>query len=88
MKSVDYTVKNSIGLHARPAAIFVKKANEFTSKIELKKDDKTANAKSIINVMSLGAIKDSTLTIQANGDDENEAVEALIELLDSFVKDF
>ncbi len=88
MKSVEYTVKNSIGLHARPAAIFVKKANEFTSEIEIKKENKTANAKSIINVMSLGAIKGSNLTIQAKGDDENEAVESLVELLDSFVEDF
>jgi phosphotransferase system HPr (HPr) family protein len=88
MKSVEYTVKNNIGLHARPAAIFVKKANEFTSKIEIKKEEKTANAKSIINVMSLGAVKGSTLTIQAKGEDECEAVDSLVKLLDSFVKDF
>ncbi len=88
MKKVEYTIKNSIGLHARPAAIFVKKANEFISDIKILKEDKEANAKSIINVMSLGAVQGSELSIQAKGEDESEALDALTELLDSFVDEY
>ncbi|MFO7888673.1 MAG: HPr family phosphocarrier protein [Eubacteriales bacterium] len=88
MKKIDYIIKNSIGLHARPAAIFVKKANEFISDIKVLKDNKEANAKSIINVMSLGAIKGSEVSLQAKGDDEDEALEALTQLLDSFVDEY
>ncbi len=88
MKTVEYTIKNSIGLHARPAAIFVKKANEFMSDIKILKEDKEANAKSIINVMSLGAVQGSKLLIKARGDDESEALDALTKLLDSFVDEY
>lgn len=88
MKSVKYTIKNSIGLHARPATIFVKKANEFISNIKVIKDKNEANGKSIINIMSLGAINGSEIEIQARGDDENEAVDSLVKLLDSFVEEF
>ena len=88
MKTIVYKIKNSIGLHARPAAIFVKKANEFMSDIKILKDDKEANAKSIINVMSLGAVQGNEITIQAKGDDESEALDALTELLDSFIDEY
>ena len=88
MKTIVYKIKNSIGLHARPAAIFVKKANEFISDIKILKEDKEANAKSIINVMSLGATQGSELSIQAKGEDESEALDALTKLLDSFVDEY
>jgi len=88
VKTVEYEIKNSIGLHARPAAIFVKKANEFISDIKILKDDKEANAKSIINVMSLGAVQGTEISIQAKGDDESEALDALTELLDSFIDEY
>lgn len=68
------------GLHARPASLFVKKAKEFTSDITVIKGDKEANAKSPLKVMSLGAKKDDEVTIRAEGDDAEEAVEALAAL--------
>ena len=78
-----FVVKNETGLHARPASQFVQKAAKFKSVIKLKKDGKEANAKSIISVLSLGASKGSEITISCAGDDEQEALSALIELLDN-----
>ncbi|SHJ02705.1 phosphocarrier protein [Dethiosulfatibacter aminovorans DSM 17477] len=86
MTSKKYVIKNTIGLHARPAALFVKKAAEFESKIKVVKDDKEADAKSIISIMALGAVKGAEIVINANGDDSESAVEALVELLDSFAE--
>ena len=78
-----FVVKNETGLHARPASQFVQKAAKFKSVIKLKKDGKEANAKSIISVLSLGASKGSEIAISCAGDDEQEALSALIELLDN-----
>lgn len=86
MTSKKYVIKNTIGLHARPAALFVKKAAEFESKIKVVKDDKEADAKSIISIMALGAVKGAEIVINANGDDSENAVDALVELLDSFAE--
>ena len=83
MVEKDFVIKNETGLHARPASQFVQKAAKFKSLIKLKKDGKEANAKSIISVLSLGASKGSNITICADGDDEEEAVNSLIELLDN-----
>lgn len=78
-----FVVKNETGLHARPASQFVQKAAKFKSVIKLKKDGKEANAKSIISVLSLGASKGSEITISCAGDDEQDALSALVELLDN-----
>lgn len=78
-----FVVKNETGLHARPASLFVQKAAKFKSVIKLKRDGKEANAKSIISVLSLGASKGSEVTVCADGVDEVEAVDALVELLDN-----
>jgi phosphocarrier protein len=86
MTSQKYVIKNTIGLHARPAALFVKKAAEFESKIKVVKEDKEADAKSIISIMALGAVKGAEIVINANGDDSDSAVAALVELLDSFAE--
>lgn len=85
MIAKNYVIKNSIGLHARPAALFVKQAAEFQSTIKVIKDNKEADAKSIISIMALGAVKGAEITIKAEGLDSEQAVEALIALLDSFV---
>lgn len=77
-----FVIKNETGLHARPASMFVQKAAKFKSVIKLQKEGKEANAKSIISVLSLGASKGSEITISCTGDDEQEALNALIELLD------
>jgi phosphocarrier protein len=84
MKSRTYTIQNSIGLHARPAALFVKQATEFDAKIKVLKDNKEADAKSIISIMALGAKKGSDIMITAEGPDDEKAVDALVNLLDSF----
>lgn len=75
-------VKNRAGLHARPAAEFVKLASRFQSDILLKRDEMTVNGKSIMGVMTLAAECGSELTVSAKGRDAAAAVTALEELLE------
>jgi catabolite repression HPr-like protein len=75
------TVNLDSGLHARPAANFVRLASSYTCEITIKKGDKAANAKSILGVMSLAIEKGAKVTICCNGDREQEASEKLASLL-------
>jgi phosphotransferase system HPr (HPr) family protein len=75
------TVGPQEGLHARPAAQFVKTAKRFSSEILVLKGERQANAKSSLKIMTLGARKGDTLTIRAEGDDAQEAVDALVKLI-------
>jgi phosphocarrier protein len=75
------TIVNPLGLHARPAALFVKLASGFASQIDVAKDGEPVNGKSIMGVMMLAAEHGSTLTIRADGPDEQEAVIALVGLV-------
>ena len=77
------TVNNQVGLHARPATFFIQKANEFKSTIWVEKDEQRVNAKSLLGVLSLGIIKGSTIDLIADGTDEKDAVDALVELISS-----
>lgn len=77
------TVKNQIGLHARPATFFIQKANEFKSSIWIEKEDRRVNAKSLLGVLSLGIVGDTSIKIIADGTDEELAVDALVSLIDS-----
>ena len=77
----EITIGNKLGLHARPAAIFVQHASQFESKIVLIKDGFEANGKSILNVLMLAAEKNTVLTICINGPDEGEAMEDLAAFL-------
>ena len=77
MYTQEITVNNEVGLHARPATFFIQKANEFKSGIWVEKEDRRVNAKSLLGVLSLG----TTITLIADGADEKEAVEALVELV-------
>ena len=70
-------VPEGVGLHARPAALFVQKAAGFTSTIRLTCGDRTADGKSILGVLQLGASAGSQVAIQAEGGDAEEAVEQL-----------
>ena len=79
----DVTVKNQVGLHARPATFFIQKSNEFKASIWIERDDRRVNAKSLLGVLSLGIIGGTTIKIIADGADEQQAVEALIKLVDS-----
>ena len=76
-------VKNTVGLHAKPAAMFVKKANEYKSLIWISRDDIVVNAKSLLGVLSLGVLGGVQVKIKADGLDEERAVEELIEFLEN-----
>ena len=78
-ESLKLELKN--GLEARPAALFVQIASKFESHISVIVNEKQVNAKSIMGMMSLGAIKGQLIEIVAEGEDEKEAVEALVEFL-------
>ena len=77
----ETTIGPEEGLHARPAAQFVKKAKEFDSEIVVLKGEREANAKSSLKIMSLGAKQGDEIVIRAEGDDAEEAVETLVELI-------
>jgi phosphotransferase system HPr (HPr) family protein len=83
MRSQKIILKNRIGLHARPAAIFVKKARVFDSEIIIKKGIQEANGKSIISIMALGAMKGDELIILTKGSDEDKCIAELSTLLES-----
>ena len=82
MISRGLTIRNSVGLHARPATFFVQKANSFKSSIWVEKEDCRVNAKSLLGVLSLGITKGTTITLIADGADESQAIEGLAELID------
>lgn len=75
--------ENEVGLHARPATYFIQKANEFKSGIWVEKEERRVNAKSLLGVLSLGIMKDTAVTLIADGSDEKEAVDALAELIEN-----
>jgi phosphotransferase system HPr (HPr) family protein len=79
----EIIIKNKSGLHARPAAVVVQKANEFSADIFLEKDDDRINAKSIMGVMMLAAGEGSKIKIIADGNDEQDAVNTISSLLES-----
>ena len=81
MVSNNVTVQNSVGLHARPATFFIQKANEFKASIWVEKDERRVNAKSLLGVLSLGIVKGAEISIIADGSDEKEAVQTLVELI-------
>lgn len=75
------TIVNQLGLHARPAAEFVKVASRFRSDIRVRKEDFEVNGKSILGVMMLAAEHGSSITITATGDDADAAVDELTALV-------
>ncbi len=83
MHEITLTIRNKVGLHARPAALFVQTASRFKSEVLAIKDEREANAKSILSVLTLGAGQGAVVTVRAEGEDEVEAVEALKELVES-----
>lgn len=83
MISRSVTIKNSHGLHARPATFFIQKANSYKSSIWVEKEDCRVNAKSLLGVLSLGIIKGTTITLIADGADEADAIEGLVALIES-----
>ena len=81
MVTREVTITNNIGLHARPATFFIQKANTFKSSIWIEKDDRKVNAKSLLGVLSMGIAKGMTITLVADGVDEDNALKGLEELI-------
>lgn len=87
MISKDVTVKNQVGLHARPATFFIQKANEYKASVWVEKNERKVNAKSLLGVLSLGITKGTEIKLIADGTDEEAAVDGLIELITSDFSD-
>ena len=83
----EVMVKNQVGLHARPATFFIQKANEFKSSIWIEKEERRVNAKSLLGILSLGIVGGTTIKVIADGSDEQAAVNALVDLVDSGFSD-
>ena len=83
MISRDVTITNNVGLHARPATFFIQKANSYRSSIWVEREDRRVNAKSLLGVLSMGIVKGTTITLIADGVDEEEALEGLAVLVDT-----
>jgi phosphocarrier protein len=81
MVTTTLAILNSTGFHARPAGLFVETASRFRSVIKVASGKKTADGKSILSLMLLGATPGAEITIQAQGEDEAEALHALAELI-------
>ncbi len=76
------TVKNRLGIHARPSALLVQAAAKFVSEITLIKDGIEVNGKSIMGVMMLAAETDSTIRVRAAGPDEEEALDVIVRMIE------
>ena len=83
MQSITLVVHHEVGLHARPAALFVQAASAHQSEITVSKDGKSGNAKSILAILALAVQKDNEITITANGPDERPALDALRALVEN-----
>lgn len=79
--SKDMVVQNQLGLHARPASMFVKTATKFASEIMVEKEGESVNGKSIMGLMMLAAGHGTTLTVTAEGSDASNALNELEELI-------
>ncbi len=77
------TVKNKLGIHARPAALLVQAAAKFTSEITLEKDGLAINGKSIMGVMMLAAEVGSVITVRVEGEDARDALDHIVEMIES-----
>lgn len=83
MEKTVVTLTNKSGLHARPAAQFVQKAASFQSKVKLEGNGKTADAKSILQVLGMGLKQGTAITITAEGVDEKQCIQALEALVEN-----
>ena len=81
MISKDFTINNKLGLHARPSAQITQVASRFSSEVWISKNGRRVNAKSIMGVMMLAAGQGSVLTVEADGPDEAQVIEAIGDLI-------
>jgi phosphocarrier protein HPr len=82
-KTIKLKIKNQLGVHARPASIFVRLASTFESDITVEKDEENVNGKSLIGLLMLAAGYNSTIKITATGNDNAEAIAALEEMVNN-----
>ncbi len=83
MQQRDIEIVNKLGLHARPSAQLTQLASSFKSSVFMSRNGRRINAKSIMGVMMLAAAKGTTVSLEADGDDEMEAIDALASLISS-----
>ncbi|MGM0501424.1 MAG: HPr family phosphocarrier protein [Bacillota bacterium] len=77
------TIRNETGIHARPASLIVQKAGQYKAQVELEYGQKKVNAKSIMGVMSLGVNQSKKITVMAEGEDAQKAVDEIIKLIEN-----
>lgn len=87
MQQAKLMITTDVGLHARPATLFVRTSNQFESDIQVRYGSKEANAKSILQVLSLGVEKDGEIDLIINGPDENQALIELLSLVQTNFSD-
>ena len=83
MKTFEYTIKDELGIHARPAGLLVKEAKKFESECTIPKDGKTKKLTQLMMLMSLGVKQGDTVTVSVDGADEDAAVAALKEFFEN-----
>lgn len=83
MKTSEVQITHPVGLHARPAKIFVQTAQKFKSKVTVTYKEKTVNAKSLLSLLSIGAGSNARIVINVDGEDESEALQALEALVNT-----
>ena len=81
MKEFKYVITDEVGIHARPAGLLVKEANQYASTITIIKGDKSSKATSLMKLMGMGIIKGDEITVQVEGDDEEAAAAAIEKFL-------
>jgi phosphocarrier protein len=82
-KAKKFSIKNVLGIHARPAGLFAQTASKFDSQIIIEKDDIAVDGKSIMEVMMLGAAQGSSIMIKAKGKDADLALDTLGKLIEN-----
>ena len=83
MQEISLKIRNKVGLHARPAALFVHTAKNFESDVIVIHDQRSVNAKDILNLVGLGVYRDSKIIVRVEGKDESKALKALKSLVES-----
>ena len=83
LKTFTYTIKDDLGIHARPAGLLVKTAKNFNSEITIAKDGKSVNALKLMALMGLGVKCGDTITVTVSGEDEESAASAMEEFFKS-----
>ncbi|MCD8300222.1 MAG: HPr family phosphocarrier protein [Clostridiales bacterium] len=83
MKTFDYTITDELGIHARPAGELVKEAKKYTSALTITSGDRNVGATKLMSIMSLGVKKGMTITVTAEGDDEEAAAAGMKAFLEA-----